>query len=194
MVARLRDGATVQRANDEMAAPGKQLSTHDMSDLTAVVVPLREQIAGDMRPALLVLLGAVAFVLLIACTNVANLLLARGSSRGREMAIRLALGASRKRVVQQMLAESLLLSSVAGAAGLGLAVWATRFLCVMIPQGISAGQTGVNVTLLAFTAAISIARIACQRSCAGIRIPESAIGVTIPARTIFRRAFHPKPT
>ncbi len=158
MVARLRPGITVQRANAEMAGLGTQLATADMSDMTAVVVPLREQIAGDIRPALLVLLGAVAFVLLIACANVANLLLVRGSARNREVAIRVALGASRRRVIEQMLVESLLLSCVAGAAGLALSVWATRFLAAIIPQGISAaGEPFLNRALLAFSAAVSIA-------------------------------------
>ncbi|MBZ5597189.1 MAG: ABC transporter permease [Acidobacteriia bacterium] len=158
MVARMRSGISVPLASAEMAVLGKQLATGDVSDLTAVVVPLREQLAGDTKPALLVLLGAVAFVLLIACANLANLLLARGSARQREMAVRLALGASRKRIVQQMLAESLLLACVAGVVGLGLAARVTRFLGGMIPPGMAVdGQPGVNGTLLAFTAAVSIA-------------------------------------
>jgi predicted permease len=157
-VARLRPGITEQRASAAMALLGKQLATGDMSDLTAVVVPLREQVAGDMRPALLVLLGAVALLLLIACANLANLLLARGSSRTAEMAVRLALGATRKRIMQQLLLESLLLSVAGGAAGLGLAVLATGFLGRLIPPGIS--NTGVPVVdgpLLAFAASVSVA-------------------------------------
>jgi putative ABC transport system permease protein len=141
-----------------MALLGKQLATGDMSDLTAVVVPLREQVAGDVRPALLMLLGAVALLLLIACANVANLLLARGSARAAELAVRLALGASRKRVIEQMLVESLVLSCAGGAAGLGLAVLATRFLGQLIPPGISnSGGPVVNVPLLVFAASVSIA-------------------------------------
>ena len=158
VVARLRDGVSRERAGAAMAVLGKQLATDATSDLSAVVVPLREQVAGDMRPALLVLLGAVALVLLIACANLANLLLARGSTREGEMAVRLALGASRRRVIEQMLVESLVLSVVGGGSGLALAVWGTGLLGQLIPPGISnAGQPVVNGVLLAFTVAISIA-------------------------------------
>jgi putative ABC transport system permease protein len=158
IVARLRPGISAQRAGAAMALLGKQLATGDVSDLTAVVVPLREQVAGEMRPALLVLLGAVALLLLIACANVANLLLARGSARAAELAVRLALGASRKRVIEQMLVESLLLSCAGGAAGLGLAVLATGFLGQLIPLGISnAGAPAINGPLLAFAAGVSVA-------------------------------------
>lgn len=158
IVARLRPGISAQRAGAAMALLGKQLATGDVSDLTAVVVPLREQVAGDVRPALLVLLGAVALLLLIACANVANLLLARGSARASELAVRLALGASRKRVIEQLLVESLVLSCAGGAAGLGLAVLATGFLGQLIPLGISnAGAPAINGPLLAFAAGVSVA-------------------------------------
>jgi putative ABC transport system permease protein len=158
VIARLRPGISAQRAGAAMALLGKQLATADMSDLTAVVVPLREQVAAEMRPALLVLLGAVALLLLIACANVANLLLARGSGRAAELAVRLALGASRKRVIEQMLVESLALSCAGGAAGLGLAVLATGLLGQLIPPGISSsGDPVVNVPLLAFAASVSMA-------------------------------------
>lgn len=158
IVARLRPGISAPRAGAAMALLGKQLATGDVSDLTAVVVPLREQVAGDVRPALLVLLGAVALLLLIACANVANLLLARGSARASELAVRLALGASRKRVIEQLLVESLVLSCAGGAAGLGLAVLATGFLGQLIPLGISnAGAPAINGPLLAFAAGVSVA-------------------------------------
>ncbi|HET7750335.1 MAG TPA: ABC transporter permease [Terriglobales bacterium] len=158
IVARLRPGISAQRAGAAMALLGKQLATGDVSDLTAVVVPLREQVAGDVRPALLVLLGAVALLLLIACANVANLLLARGSARAGELAVRLALGASRRCVIEQLLAESLVLSCAGGTAGLGLALLGTRFLGQLIPPGISnSGGPVVNVPLLAFAAGVSMA-------------------------------------
>ena len=157
MVARLKPGVSVERANAEMAVLGKQLATNEISDMTAVVVPLREQLTGNARPAILMLLAAVGFVLLIACANLANLLLARGTARSREMAVRVALGASRRRVIGQMLTESLLLSLGAGAIGLALAAWLTRFLGQLLPPGIGAGDARLDLPVLAFTAAASIA-------------------------------------
>ena len=158
IVGRLKDGVSLPTARAEMAVLGKQLSAEHIWDAPPVLVPLREQVAGDVRPAILMLVGAVAFVLLIACANIANLLLARGSARQREVAVRVALGAGRKRLVQQMLVENLLLSCVAGAAGLGLAVWATRLLAQLVPPGIApAGGLAVNGNMLAFTAVISVA-------------------------------------
>ena len=159
MVGRLKSGVSLERANAEMAVLGKQLaSTGEVPDMTAVLVPLHEQIAGDVRPAILMLLGAVAFVLLIACANIANLLLARGSARGREIALRLALGAGRRRVIEQMLTESVLLACVSGAAGLLLAMWGVRFLQLLIPTGIAVPATAqVDVRVLGFTAAVAVA-------------------------------------
>lgn len=158
VIARLRPGISAQQAGAAMAVLGKQLATGDASDLTAVVVPLREQVAGEMRPTLLLLLGAVGLLLLIACANVANLLLARGSARAAELAVRLALGARRRRVIEQMLVESLVLSGAGGAAGLGLAVLATGLLGQLIPPGISDFSAPVmSVPLLAFAVSVSIA-------------------------------------
>ncbi|PYT19041.1 MAG: hypothetical protein DMG58_37095, partial [Acidobacteria bacterium] len=155
MVGRLKGGISVAQAQAETVALGKQLAATDPWDADAVLVPLHEQISGNVRPVILVLLGAVAFLLLIACANVANLSLARGSARAREIALRLALGADRRRVIRQLLTESLLLSCVAGALGLLLAFWGTRFLVLLVPSGTSATPQ-VDTRLLVFTLSVSI--------------------------------------
>src|SRR5262249_20651459 len=119
---------------------------------------LHEQIVGDIRPALLILLGAVSFVLLIACANVANLLLARAAARQKEIALRLALGASRSRLTRQFLTESVLLAIFGAGLGLLLAVVAgIRILETFIPSSISQVQTiSIEGTVLIFTAAVAV--------------------------------------
>ncbi|HXI32061.1 MAG TPA: ABC transporter permease [Vicinamibacterales bacterium] len=159
-IARLKPGVTLDQARTEMktiaAALTSEIPQFD-TGWTVRVLPIREELSGDLRPALLVLSGAVAFVLLIACANVANLLLARGAARQREIAVRSALGAPRARMIRQLLTESLVLGALGGAAGLLVARWSLDLLVAISPVGlVPLGQVSLSYTVLAFTALVSI--------------------------------------
>ena len=138
-VGRLRPDVSVEQASTEMhalAAVLEQEHPDTNTDWDYLVRPLREYLVANVRVAFWILSGAVVCVLLIASVNVANLLLARASSRAREMAVRLAIGAGRGRVIRQLLTESLLLAAIGGALGLLLAVWGTQALIALVPKEI----------------------------------------------------------
>src|SRR5262249_20898063 len=136
--ARLQPGLSLEQASSSAAVLARQVEqAHPESNkgVGIMLASLSDEIVGDIRPGLLVLLGAVGFVLLIACANIANLLLARGSGRGREIAVRMALGAMRQRVVRQLLTESVLLATFGGAVGILLGVWGVAALVAAAPEG-----------------------------------------------------------
>ncbi len=160
--ARLKAGVSLEQARVDMARVSTQLS-QEFPDANANhgshLIPLREQLVGDVRPALLMLLGAVGFVLLIACADAASLLLARASVRHREMAIRSSLGASRVRLLRQTLTESALLALLSGFTGILLAIWGVEAAQSLVSTGSPAmglRQISVDGRVLAFTVALSI--------------------------------------
>jgi len=157
---RLKPGVSRAQANSELTTifsgiqqqHAKEDAGHSVS-----ITPLQERITGDVKPALYVLLGAVIFVLLICCANVGNLQWARAASRGREMAIRIALGASRWRVIRQSLVESLLLACIGGGLGFLLAMWIVTWLLLHLPKDFPrASEIGIDTAVFGFAFAVSL--------------------------------------
>ena len=160
-IARLRTAATLAQAQAEFATLNHQAAiafpdTHQ--NWTVHVAPLEDPIAGKLRRTLLVLFGAVGLVLLIACANIVNLLLARNSVREKEFALRIALGAGRWRLIRQLLTESMLLSLVGGALGLVFAAMGMKILRALVPANLAAAtDTGLNARVLVFTISVCVA-------------------------------------
>jgi predicted permease len=158
IVARLKPGVRLEQARQSMAALSVQVTAKDFRGPHSVtVIPLREEMAGRAKPALIVLLWASAALLLIACVNLANLLLSRGEARGREVAVRAALGAGRGRLIAQFLTESLVLAGLGSFAGLALAVPAMRFLEQLVPEAMGAAGLTLDWRVLAFATVSGVA-------------------------------------
>ncbi len=161
VIGRLRDGISIERARSDFQAIHARLAQQYPefdADESTIVNPLLDDMVGDIRPALLVLLGAVGFVLLLACANVANLLLAKASGREREIAVRTSLGASRGAILRQMLTESLILAILGGAVGLLLGTAAFRWLISVAPANVPRiNEVGLNWHVIELTALLSLA-------------------------------------
>ena len=159
-VARLKPNVSIAQAQAEMDTISERLAQNYVetnSKWTARLTQMQESLVGELRTSLLILLGAVAFVLLIACANVANLLLARAAYRQQEIAVRTALGASRMRVVRQLLTESVLLSIVSGVIGLGLSIWLVKLLIAISPANSPrVDEIGIDLRVFGFTFGVTV--------------------------------------
>ena len=186
VVARLRDGVSLRAAQSEMDAMYSHLTSQDprFSGRSISVVPLHIELRGTTRTSLLMLLGAVLFVLLIACTNVAGLMLARGAGRSQEMAIRAALGAGRMRLTRQLLTECLVLALAAGAAGLALAWAGIRMIVAFGPHDVPNMETAhLDASALAFALAITVLSAILFGLAPSLGTSRLAVGRAYRART-----------
>ena len=164
VIGRLKPDATLKQAQSDISNISSRLEQEypqTNSGWGASLISLRDQLVGDLKLLLLILLGAVGFVLLIACANVANLLLARASGRQKEIAVRIAMGASRKRLIRQLLTESMLISIIGGVLGLVLAVWGIKLLIASLPPAIINSvplmrEVNIDIRVLIFTTLISL--------------------------------------
>ena len=158
IVARLKPGITLEHARQSMHALSLQVTAKNFRGPRSVLLtPLRDEIAGKTKTALLLLLSASMALLLIACVNLANLLLSRGAARGREVAVRVALGAGRRRLIAQFLTESLLLAGFGALAGLALALPGMRFLERLVPEAMGAARLTLDWRVLGFCVAVAVA-------------------------------------
>ena len=159
-IGRVKDGISVASANAELGTIGRRLATRypeSNTGFSGKVIPLQEQIVGKVDKPLYAMFGAVALVLLIACANVANLLLVRASARESEMAVRTALGAARKRIVRQLVTESLILSAAGAVLGVALASWAVAAVVAFGPEGLPRlHEVVIDRTVLAFTGLVAV--------------------------------------
>jgi putative ABC transport system permease protein len=158
--ARLKPGVSLEQAQSEMDAIDKRMAEAypaDSKRRQTALTSLHDRVVGQVKPALLVLFGSVGLVLLIACVNFANLLLARAAARGQELVVRVALGAGRRRLTRQLLTESVLIAMLGGAAGVALAIWGVDLLVWLKPANLPRLETiGVDTRALIFTLAVSV--------------------------------------
>lgn len=182
VLGRLAPGVTVERAREELAALSIRYAElhEDEAGRSIGAEPLHEVLVGDLRPALLLLLGAVCGVLLIACANVSGLMLARSAARGRELAIRSSLGAGRARLVRQALTEGLLLSLAGGLIGLGIGVWGVEALLRLAPARITdLGEVTLDARVLGFAALLSLGSVLLFSLMPALRASRPALRETL---------------
>ena len=176
-IGRLKPGVTVAQARSDMERVTRNLAeAYPDSDkgIGAALIPLRERVLGQVQPFLLLLFGAGGFVLLIACVNVANLLLARSTARQHEFAIRMALGAGRSRILRQLLTESVLLAASGGGLGILLAAFGTKAALRVLPETLPrAAEVGIDFRVLVFAGAISLLAGVCFGLLPALRISKS---------------------